>query len=86
MNVFKRIVKQLVLIPNAPIYIVLSIYILIKIYNHTGVIEMEFIENDDLLKNNELRDYIHYIYPNHIKYAVAAFFYAWIITFAITLS
>ena len=72
----KKIIKHLILIPNLPFIIIISIYVVVNLHRHTGAVEMEFIEEDeDLLSNSSIRKYIEEIYPKHFRYFIAILFY-----------
>lgn len=77
MKILNKAIKPFIILPNLPFIIVLSIYILVNIYIHTGFVEREFINDDDLL-NDKIKNHINDIYPKHFRYAVAIFFYVWV--------
>lgn len=59
-------------LPNFPIVIILSIYILFKIFKYTGFIELNVSRND---LSPELKKYIKQMYPKHLTYAIATLFW-----------
>lgn len=65
--------------PNFPFALILGIYFMCKIYKHTGIVEMEFIENDDITNNSRLKEYIKKVYPLHFKVFVSVVFWCYII-------
>lgn len=74
-----KAIRILTLIPNLPLIIILAIYLFIKIYRNTGIIEMEFIEEGDEILTKDIRDYIKSLYPKVLLYSVAVMFYGWLI-------
>lgn len=77
MEILKKVIKPFIILPNIPFIIALAIYVLVNIYKHTGFVEMEFIEDDDLM-NDKIKDHINDIYPKHFRYAAALIFYTWV--------
>tara|TARA_R110002033_G_scaffold135357_1_gene174896 strand:+ start:140 stop:388 length:249 start_codon:yes stop_codon:yes gene_type:complete len=76
MEILKKAIKAFIILPNLPFIIAVAIYILINIYRHTGSIEMEFNEDDDLL-TDKIKNHFKDIYPKHFVYFVALIFYVW---------
>lgn len=77
MGFFKHFLKTLVTIPNFPIIVVLSIYILYNINKHTEAFEIEMAEDDEIM-SNEIKEHIQHIYPKPFKYFIAISFYIWL--------
>jgi len=76
---FKKILKPFILIPNIPFAIIMSIYILIKVYKHTGYTEMQIIkEKEGKILNDEIKKHIEKIYPKYFRYTIAFIFYLWV--------
>jgi hypothetical protein len=72
----KKILKPLIIIPNLPFILALSIYILVNLYRHSSLVERELRED---LITPEVKKHMEEIYPKHFRYAVAIVFYGWIL-------
>ena len=74
---FKKVLKPFIIIPNLPIAIALTIYVLVNILRHTNIVELEFLEDDDLI-TDKIKEHINEIYPKLFRYFVAIVFYMWV--------
>ena len=74
-----KFLKPIVFIPNIPFILIVLIYVIIQLYKHTGVVEMEIIDTEDLMKG-DVKEYIDNAYPEHFRYFIAILFYSYVIS------
>lgn len=68
-----KILKLIIIIPNLPFIVILSVYIIISIQLNSGFVETNFLDKI------EIKKYINQIYPKHFSYFIAIMFYLFII-------
>ena len=74
---FKRLFEVLCFLPNVPFYVILFLYIIIKIIQNSGLYEL-LLQGDGIL-SEEMIEYLDRIYPKHLEYFIAFIFYSSII-------
>lgn len=74
---FKRIFEVLCFLPNVPFYVILFLYVIIKIIQNSGLYEF-LLQGDDIL-SEDMIEYLDRIYPKHLEYFIAFIFYSSII-------
>lgn len=78
-----KILKVIVVIPNLPIMIAISIFFLCKLYNESSATEIAMSEesSEELINKDEAKKYIEKIYPKSLRYLVAFIVYVSIIKY-----
>jgi len=69
-------------IPNIPLIIVVTIYVVYNIWKHTGIVEMQMQEDGDFL-TKELKDHINKMFPKVLFRSIALCFWLYIISITI---
>ena len=73
----KWLINKFIFIPNAPFYVILFLYIIIKIIQNSGLYEL-LLQVDGIL-SKDMIEYLDRIYPKHFEYFIAFIFYSSII-------
>ena len=72
----KDLINTIILIPNIPFIISVSLYIFVQDLRNKGTDEMERLNREPL--SEEVKERIKVIYPIHLRVFIAIAFYAYI--------
>lgn len=82
-----KIFKTIIMIPNSPFLIILSFYVVCKIYKHTDRNEFRTSTTkqfyDQVNESEELMGFAEKAFPTHVRYFIATIFYFWLLWYLV---
>jgi len=77
-----KVIRGIVILPNLPFKLCLSLYVLYKVLTNTSESELEMLD-DGGFTSPELEKYINEVYPETLKYAVSIVTYGMLYLYTI---
>lgn len=79
MNLFKKIVGYIILIPNITFMLGMSIYVMVKIFKHNSLTDISTMDEKDIVDDENIIQFVADSYPLWLEVFVAAFIYTCLI-------